>query len=175
MNTNNLAYIYNKNQSSWKDDPFQLGTKSGFKGVTSINHSINLSYYAQDLVSQHAKFDGENYDLYISDISTDEQNELARLYLEFTDRDTCECVYGDDLSINSDYTCALLAMLKNDCKETRDVFASVTRKNIITYYTRSLQEVLDQACYEHLRNVNDEEGLFAHHDSEHDEIRWGRV
>jgi len=175
MSTSSVAYIYKQNQeASWIDDPFQLGTRKN-KGVTSINHSINLSYYAQDLVAQHAKFDGENYDLYLSDISDSEQSELARLYLEFTDRETSECVYGDDFSINSNYTCALLAMLKNDCKETRDNFADVTRKNIITYYTRSLQEVLDQACYEHLRNVNDEAGLFAQQDRDNDEIRWGRM
>ena len=141
------------------------------KGL-SMNHRRTLELYAEELVSYHSKYDGDNYTLLFSKLSDDEQNELARLYVEYTERDLCECVNGNDLSINNDYTCALLAMLQDDCHETRERFAEVTRKNIITYYKKQLQDVLNEACNTYMYNINEENGLYAHVDMEHGDVVW---
>ena len=174
MNLNSLSHslIQNQDRSSWIDDPFDL--KGEVKGVTMISHNRNLSDYAERLVSIYAEYDIDNYYLLISELPESEQNELTRLYMESTDRDTSECVYGEDFTINSDYTCALLAMLKNDCEETRERFAYVTRKNIIKYYTNSLQEVLDDACNSYLILTNNDNEMYAHQDTNSGETYWSR-
>lgn len=174
MNLNSLSHslIQNQDRSSWIDDPFDLN--SAVKGVAMISHNRNLSDYAELLVSIYAEYDIDNYYLLISELPESEQNELTRLYMESTDRDTSECVYGEDFTINSDYTCALLAMLKNDCEETRERFAYVTRKNIIKYYTNSLQEVLDDACNSYLILTNNDNEMYAHQDTNSGETYWSR-
>ncbi|HHF7350861.1 TPA: hypothetical protein ACPSKZ_000711 [Legionella anisa] len=132
----------------------------------------NISTYAEELVCDYAKYECGQYELNLHDLPSDEQNELARLYIESTDRDTAECVYGNDFSPNNEYTCALLAMLQNDSQENREKFAEVTRKNIIIYYEKSLQNLLDEACHNYLHSINNEQGYYAHRDMEHGDFHW---
>lgn len=174
MNRKSLAYsnVQNQQQSSWNDDPFDF--ECAVKGMNPMDSKHNLSDYAQELVCQYGDYDGDQYHLPLSNLPDDEQNELVRLYMESTNRETSECVYGDDFTINSSYTCALLAMLKDDCKETRDAFAEVTRNNIILYYTQSLQHVLDYACYELLCNINYVNALQQQQDLNNGEIYWSK-
>lgn len=170
---NIIARTYAKNQqSSWNDDPFGLGA---LQGVTPLSHSQALSEYAQELVSTYAKYKDDEYRLSVAMLPEHEQNELARLYMEATDRETGECVHGKDLSIENEYTCALLEMLKSDCTETRQNFAQITKKNIIAYYTNSLDELLSTACLVFLHASNNENNLYAHADYANDDFIWSRI
>ena len=176
MNTNSVSHSYVRNQQrpSWIDDPFELGTYA-VKGVTKVmSHKRNLDIYAEELVAQYAKFDGDQYELYLDQLPQDVQNELAQYFIESIDREIEWACYGQDESINSSYLCALLAMLKDDTKETRDNFADVTRRNILSYYATQLDEVLDQACNSYHHAVNNEQGLYASQDQDSGEIVWGR-
>lgn len=155
-----------------RNDPFGLGNY--VKGLANLNHQKNLSNYAEELVAHYAKYECEQYELSLFDLPESEQNELARLYMEATDRETGECVHGNDFSIENNYTCALLAMLKDDSQENREKFAEVTRKNIIVYYKNSLQELIDDSCHNYLNNIMNEQGYYAHRDMEHGDITWGK-
>jgi hypothetical protein len=174
MNARSLAHTIIKNQqeSSWSDDPFQL--KGAFKGVKTINHKEQLSQFAEELVYQFGTFNDNQYSLDLSDLSEFDQNELARLYMECTDRETGECVHGDDFSIDNNFTCALLNMLQNDCIETREEFANVTRKNIITYYAESIQDVLNDACHNLVCALSNEAELYQNQDRETGEFYWSK-
>ncbi len=157
MSKNSLSYNDVTNQqASWIDDPFELG--STFKGMTNISNETRLFNFVDQLVSTYAKYDGYNYLLFVSDLPESEQNELVRLYIEYTDREISDCVHGDDFSINNDYTCALLAMLKNDSKENRERFAETVRKNTITFFEKSLDNLLQEACNSFLFNSYEESG-----------------
>jgi len=175
MNANSVAHAYVQNQqSSWIDDPFHTGTHV-VKGVTKrMSHKKNLENYAEELVASYAKFVCEQYELTLDMLPYDEQNELVRHYIESIDREIEYACYGADESINSDYLCALLSMLHNDCQETREHFAEVTKKNLLTYYAQSLQEVLDDACHSYHQAINNEQGLYAQQDSDTGEVYWGR-
>ena len=175
MNSRSLAHNYTQNQqpSSWIDDPFQLGAHI-INGLKPMDNQQNLSTYAEELVYQFGKYQDDQYSLNLFDLSEYDQNELARLYMETTDRETGECVHGNDFSIDNDYTCALLAMLKNNCLETQTTFAEITRKNIITYYAKSLQTVLDDACNDLQCHFNEEQGFSQQQDRESGEVFWGR-
>lgn len=177
MNLNSVAHTYVQNQStpSWIDDPFDLKGQFDFvKGVTMVSHEKRLQDYAQELVALRGKYECDQYYLDLTLLTDEEQNELARLYIEATDRETNECIYGDDFTINSEFNCALLALLQNDTSENRDRFAEVTRNNVITYYRKSLDEVLDQACHDYLCAQMNEAGYYAHQDRESGEVIWGK-
>jgi len=171
MNNISLAYCNNKLQeSSWIDDPFDLKTDA--KRNFTMNNQIILDNFVQSLVAQYAKYDGDEYYLSLSQLSDSDQNELIRLYLETTDRDTSECIYGNDFSINNSYTCALLSMLQNDCIETREEFARVTRQNILTYYNDYLEEILTTGCYEFQSHVMSDLGFYQHIDRDNGDHLW---
>ena len=155
------------------DDPFDFDSNT-FQGLKLVSPTRNLSDYAQELVYNHGIYDGEFYNLSFKKLHEDEQAELVRLFMESTDRDTSECVHGDDFSIENDYTCALLALLKNDCQETRDTFADVTRKNVIKYYSKTLQDVLNDASNDLLCSLNDEQGLLSYQDKDSGDVCWRR-
>lgn len=174
MNVISLQQSRAKKQTnaSWSDDPFNL--KGAFKGVNNVNHKRNLESYAQELVANYGKFIDNDYVLSLNELPEDEQNELARLFIESTDREVNECVYGDDFTINSDFTCALLALLKDDCKKTRDNFAATTLKNIIVYYKDSLEDTLIEACHDLHCNEMNEAGYHQHQDLEHGDYYWSK-
>ncbi len=174
MNVQSVAHSYIQKQTNplLNNDPLEL--KVVVKGVTNMNHKRNLENFALDLVAQYAIFDGENYNLSLKELSDSDQNELARLYIESTERDVGECVYGDDFSINSDYTCALLAMLKDDSKENRDNFAQITLRNIFIFYSQTLEDVIDTACNDYHCNMISEEGYYNTRDSDHGDFHWGK-
>jgi hypothetical protein len=161
--------MQNQESSSWNDDPFDLN--GSFKGVKSLSHSRNLYLYVEDVVSHYAKFKDECYSVAFSDLPDYAQNELASLYMEFTDRET-DCIHGNDFSIDNDFTSALLQMLKNDSRETRELFAETTRKNILQHYQSSLQKLLDEACEDLLHNQYNELGYFSHRCNEEGDVEW---
>ncbi len=178
MNKISLAhsYVQNQQQSSWIDDPFEVGTQD-FKGVKYImTHSRALSEFTEELVVRFSKCSYDQYELSLEMLPEEEQNELARLYIESIDREIEYACYGEDESINSDYLCALLAMLKDNCPSTRESFAEITRRNILIYYASTLQTLLDDACVEYEQNLGNEQSssLYLHKYSDEDDVYGGR-
>jgi len=172
MSKQSLSHNYAQNQSktSWSDDPFDL--KGLVTGVTHVNHERNLNDYAEQLVANYAKFSYGEYELSLEMIPEDYLNDLVRLYIESIDREIEDACYGGQSTLNSDYMCALLAMLKNDNKETRERFAKVTRKNLISYYKKPLEELLNNACNSYLHSINNENGYYAYQDLDHGDLVW---
>jgi hypothetical protein len=164
-----IQHTFTKNQenSSMIEDKFS-------KGLGNMNHEVTFCNYADRLVLTRAKQDWEEYYLTLDMLIDDEKNELARLYIEYTDRDITECVHGSDLSINSDFTCALLAMLQNDCHASREAFANITIKNILIYYRDALEHELSQACERVMCNIMNEQGYRARYDNDHGDIAWSK-
>jgi hypothetical protein len=175
MHNRNLAYVNTRNQTSFEEDPFDLGL--GFsQGMTTMCHARALELYAEELVSQHATYECEEYRLDLENLPEDKQSELTRLFLESIDREfESEAIHGNDFSIENDYTCALLAMLKDDNKETRERLAEVTRKNIIIWYEKSLQKILNDACESYLYYTNQAAGLRCYQDEEHGDFVWSKA
>ena len=171
MNIKSLVYFNVQNQASY-NNPFDLG--SNFSQGLTVNHETSLQNYAYDLVSLYARFTGENYELSIDLLSESDRHELARLYIESIEREVGECVFGDDFSINNAYTCALLALLKNDSDENRRRFAEVTLHNILIYYRDTLQGVLDDACDAYCCTMLNEAGYRSRRDMEHGDMYWSK-
>jgi hypothetical protein len=107
-------------------------------------------------------------------LTEEEQDELVRLYIESIDREIEWACYGDDESINSSFLCALISMLKDDSKESRDNFAEVTRKNILIHYKDTLNELLATACDNYLHLQMNEQGLYPSQDMDNGDVVWGK-
>jgi hypothetical protein len=161
-----------QNQGSWiNDDPFDL---LWTQEVTSLSAERDLHLYAQDLVEQYAKFDGECYNVTFEQLSDSDQSQLLAKYFEFNDRET-DCLNGDDFSIDNDYTCALLKILKDNTPETRENLATVIHKNISIYYAKEIQKVLGDACDDYLHNINNEQGYYAVQSRESGDVEWSKI
>lgn len=175
MNRSSLAHNYVQKQqpSSWIDDPFQLGTHA-FKGLKPMSHERNLDDYIQELVACYAKYHGDHYELSLEKLSTPSQLEFARLYIESIDRDIEWACYGEDQTLNSEFLCAMLAMLKDSTAKTRANFAQVTTRNILAYYKTTMQDLLDKGCYLYFTNEMHEAGYRAEYDPEHGDVVWGK-
>lgn len=173
MNALSLAYSNAQKQTSWSDDPFDL--KGFVTGVTKLSdHQRNLNDYALDLVSCYAKFKDDHYELDLDMLSSPYQLELAQHYIESIDREIEWACYGDDESINSEFLCALLAMLKDSTPKTRLNFAQVTTRNILIYYKDKLNEILSDACDTFYNNEMHEAGYRCEQDMEHGDFVWRR-
>lgn len=172
MNALSLAYSNAQKQTSWIDDPFEL--KGFVTGVTTLNHTRNLTDYMMDLVGQYGKHSSDHIELSLEMLPESEQDELVRLYIESIDREIEWACYGDDESINSEFLCAMLSMLKDNNEETRAHFAETTRKNLIIYYTKPLNELFDSACDTYFHMMMNESGYFAHVDREHGDLVWSK-
>lgn len=174
MNSRSLQHEFVQNQvlsmSSWIDDPFSM--KGKLAGVANLSPKRSLESYAEELVSVYASFKDDAYTLSIDSLPSDCQNELARLYIESIDREIEWACYGDDESINSEFLCALLAMLKNNTEQTRDNFAQVTTKNILIYYKNTLQSLIDTACNDYFCNEMNQAGYQEEQDMEHGDYHW---
>ncbi len=173
MYQNSIAFNYISNQphTSWNDD---VEHKVSSKGMPNINNLRNLSNYAEELVAHYGLYNGDEYILSFVKLDAHEQTELARLYLEVNDRETTECIYDGDFRLNNDFNIALLSMLKNNTRETREEFSNITIQNIIRYYAISLQEILDDACVSYHSKIMNERDYFQTQDSEHGDITWSK-
>jgi len=173
MNEQRISYTQNKRQA-WNDDPFDLNDKKD-QGVVIMSTERALHTFVEDLVSQYAKYKNDEFTLSIDKLSTSDQNDLLRLYIDLTGRELTECVNGDDFSFDNEYNSSLLAMLANDCTFTRERFAEVTRKNILTYYKPQLQKLLDDQCEMHLHNMHEDRGYCRRQDREYGDFHWGAM
>jgi hypothetical protein len=144
-----------------------------YQGLINLNHERKLIEFTNDLITHYADFKDNQYTLNFSDISEFDQDELVRLYIELTGRELTECVNGLDYSIDNEYTCALLNMLENNCKERRDYFASVVRDNVVKHYSQSLQGYINDACQNYFIKEMNDNGIFSTIDKENGEVVWG--
>lgn len=164
-------YLSSQPGSLWNDGHEH---KVSSKGMPSITNLRNLSNYAEELVAYYGLYNGDEYVLSFVKLDAHEQTELARLYLEVNDRETTECIYDGDFRLNNDFNIALISMLKNNTRETREEFSRITIQNIIKYYAISLQEILDDACVSYHSQIMNEHNYFQTQDNEHGDITWSK-
>jgi hypothetical protein len=175
MNKQSVAHSYVQNQqpSSWIDDPFQLGTHA-FKGLKPMSHKRNLEDYVQELVASCGIYCQDHYDLRLEMLTEEEQDQLVHLYIESIDREIEWACYGTDESINSDFLCSMLAMLKLNTKESREEFAETTRRNLLAYYKETLEDLLHTGCELYFRNEMHEAGYRADYCRDNGDVVWGK-
>lgn len=131
--------------------------------------------YIDNIISDKAERLEDGYFLTVDDLDTDEQGELAALFLDYYDRDTSECFYeADQYAINDNITCALLKMLQNDTPDNREDFANLVRNNTIKRFRKNMEEMIDERCSALFADEMSEAGLHAHYHADNGERYWSR-
>lgn len=172
MSVFSLAHSNAQNQQR-NDDHFGFNNNGFVNGVTRMSdHVRSLNDYTIELVSSHAKRYSDHYELELQNLPSQSQLELARLYIESIDREIEYACYGEDQTLNSDFLCAMLAMLKDNTPAARAKFAQVTIRNILVSYKSELQELLDTACDELFSNEMNEAGYRADYDYDNGDMIW---
>jgi len=176
MNVISLHQLKEQKQhqdSSWIDDPFDMkGVVIGENRVS--HHKSNLDRHIHELVNGYAVYVADHYELTLDMLAEEEQSELLGLYIESIDREIEWACYGKDESINSNFLCEMLAMLKNNNKESRLKFAETIRKNLTEYYKNTINELLVIGCEFFLNAEMNEAGYRAEFDLEHGDVVWIR-
>ncbi len=171
MNNINIQHnTVQKQEPSWIDADFNI--KKSFAGVARLSHQDKLDHFIQELVISYGIYCQDHYEIDIDCLTEEEQTELTRLYIESIDREIEWACYGLDETINSDFLCAMLAMLKDNNPKTRNQFAITTRKNLFVYYKLSLQNLIDIGCDVHYNNERNQEDMRS--DYENGDISWDR-
>lgn len=172
MNALSLAYSNAQKQSSWIDDPFDM---KGFTGVKRVSdHQRNLDNYIQELVASYGIYCQDHYEIKLEMLTEEEQDELVHLYIESIDREIEWACYGNDESINSDFLCDMLSMLKCNDDESREKFAETTRRNLRCYYKDKLEDLLMTGCDIYYNAEMNEAGYRAEFDLDHGDVIWRR-
>lgn len=158
MNVLSLIENINKNQS-WKDCLFK--SNEFVTGVTPLKHISNLNDYMMDLIDQYGKHLSDHSELFFEMLPDEEQDKLLSYYIESINREIEWACYGNDNSINSEFLCSMLLMLKNNNKETREHFVKTIRNNLISYYKKPINKLLDSACDDYFHRMTIEYNYFA--------------
>jgi len=137
-----------------------------------MSHEKRLLSYIEDLVRHYAEYACDQYELTLDMLPESQQNELVRLYIESIDREIEWACYGSDESINSDFLCSMLGMLKNNNHETRALFAETTQRNLLIFYKKTLGSLLTEGCETYLQNQMNEKDYHA--DYESGDVVWGK-
>lgn len=174
MNETSVTHSAVENQQSIHDDPFELGPHV-FKGAANtMSHEANLDDFVQRLVSLNGKYCFDHFELTLDMLADSEQDELVRLYIESIDREIEWACYGTDETINSDFLCDLLAMLKRNTVESRLKFAETTRRNLLAYYKNTLEDLLVMGCGIYFNGEMTEAGYRSSYDDDNGEVVWGK-
>ncbi len=68
----------------------------------------------------------------------------------------------------------MLAMLKLNTKESREEFAETTRRNLLAYYKKTLEDLLQKGCELYFTNEMHEADYRADYDLENGDVVWGK-
>lgn len=124
-----------------------------------------LNRYIHELITSYGKFTGDTYQLSMASLHDDEQGELVALYLEANDYDPLECLVNGELST------LIFAMMKSDTPDTREDFSKAVKKEILKYYSESIQNIIDDCCNDYLHESFNAKGLYAKRSSTGD-LYW---
>jgi len=109
---------------------------------------MNKKYYA-DIINYIDELIGEhNQDFSIEsieDLSEDEFNHLAFLFLEYYDRDTQECFQNSNqYRKDDDITCALIGVLRNDSRDNRNELCDLILRQTKNSFRNEIKELISQ-------------------------------
>ncbi len=87
----------------------------------------------------------DGYALRWVDLDETDQAKVVALFIDYDDRDLFS-IYENEKS--DDIVASLLTMLKKDTLDSSEDFTSCLKKNLIDYYAKRAQSMIDERCDE---------------------------
>src|SRR5258707_9753534 len=121
-------------------------------------HYFRLVDHIDCMIGENAEIndDKDNFDLQLDSLDIDDQAEIVRLYIESEDKDVSECFLdpAQDMA-NDDVTFALLELLKNNNKDSKERIANLLVQRSINANKKQIQKIIDERCYYCFENLHD--------------------
>ena len=157
----------------------KCGTKTipTVKGMTNMNYSKQTISFVDHLVDHYAKFDklSQCYSLDISDISDFDIHEFSTFLMLEDESWASEATGPDNPSYEKTMMPALLRYMKNTTDKDEEIeFTKAWRDGVASYFTKSMQELIDERCNDKLYDENEEAGYFPRHHPDNNELYWSR-
>lgn len=146
------------------------------RNLTMQDNSI--SSYTKDLVfhySKYSRLDG-CYTLSVSDLPDFEIHKFAALLMTDDESYASESTGAD----NDDYKKNLLPSLIRYMKDTTDrdeeiEFVKAWRDGVANYFSKKMQELIDEKCNDKLHDEHNEAGHYAKRHADNGEIYWSQA
>ncbi len=106
-----------------------------------MNSYATLTHYVDYLIKTEGTYDEDGYYLDYNGLDESDQKKLVALFIDYEERDLYSIYENKNLD---DITSSLLTMLANDDKETDKDFLNCLKRNMVSYYTRRAQQLIDE-------------------------------
>lgn len=120
-----------------------------------------LIKFIDHLIMSCSEYNGDGYSLKWGNIDECDQQHIAALMLEDDDRDLFSVYQNDNYE---HIVSSLIVYLKNDAKETERSFARCLRNNLVNYYEKRAQEMIDERVQHLGAEMRHEHGKFRFQD-----------
>ena len=121
------------------------------------------------LIRTEGSYDTDGYSLDFVDLDTSDQQKIAGLFIDYDDRDLFSIYENEKYD---DIVCSLLTMLKKDTRDSDEDLAECLKKNLVKYYAKRAQELIEERCAEVEASERWEHGQTKHQDRNTGEHYW---
>lgn len=137
-----------------------------------MNSYQRLVNEIDSLIRTEGTFDAEGYSLQFDNLDNNDQQKIAGLFIDYDDRDLFS-IYENDK--HDDIVCSLLTMLSKDTHESSEDFADCLKQNLVKYYAKRAQELIDERCPEVEASKRWGQGQVRRQDRNTGEFHWSNI
>jgi len=110
-----------------------------------MNTYQRLTNEIDSLIKTEGRTGIDGYSLDWTDLDESDQNKVVALFLDYDDRDLFSIYENEKYD---DIVCSLLTMLSKDARDSDQDFAECLKKNLVRYYAKRAQELIEERCAE---------------------------
>lgn len=152
--------------------------QNGFLRFSHSERGQTMSTYQRlvneidSLIRTEGKFDTEGYSLQFENLDNNDQQKIAGLFIDYDDRDLFSINENDK---HDDIVCSLLTMLSKDTHEANEDFVECLKQNLVKYYAKRAQELIDERCTEVEASKRWQHGQVKRQSTITGEFHWSNI
>ena len=142
-----------------------------------MKYSKEIIQFVNGLVSHYATYSTRNdsYSLDIHDVADFDLNELASLIMASDEAYASEATGFDNPNYEKTMLPALIKFMKNSSNDQTYEFNEAWTNGIVDYFSKPIQELINEQCKYHLHSINNEKRFYARKDQQTGENYWSRT
>lgn len=106
---------------------------------------LALTNEIDDVIWHAGRNQNGEYTLNFTDLDSSDAEKIVAAFINYDDRDLFSIYENDN---RNEIVDSLLTMLKKDTRETDEDFVKSLKSNLVTYYSKRAQELIDERCPE---------------------------
>ncbi len=140
-----------------------------------MNYSKQTTSYAKELVSNYATFDkySQTYSIDIDDMPDFDVHALCTLIMNDDESLASEANSVDNPAYEKTMYPALIQYMKDTTNRDNEIeFTKAWRDGVASYFTKTIQELLDELCIDRTNSDYGNAELYSRHRSDNGERYW---